>query len=88
MSRRNWAAIRMGERVRAEDIVMPDWVGGVYQVPWNAITIDFHSKWGVNMNGNLPHVCRHDDLLLTAPGMGIQCFMDVERVCMVWILRP
>ena len=88
MNRRSWAAIRLWGRVRTEDIVMSDRVGGVDQVPWNALTIDFHSKWGVNMNGNLPHVCRHDDLLLTAPDMGIQCIMDVEGVCMVWILRP
>ena len=70
-------------RVRTEDIVMSDRVGGVDQVPWNALTIDFHSKWGVNLNAYLPHVCRHDNLLLTSPDVVIQCFLDVERVCMV-----
>ena len=83
VGRRGWAAVWYVRMVRAQHIIMTDWVGCVNKVPRVALTINLDAEGRMDMNAHLPHVRRNNDLLLPAPYTEIQSLGNVGRITVV-----
>ena len=80
--------MRMVGFIRAQHIVVTDWVGNIDKMPKRAFSIHLDAKGCMDMNANLPQMRSDNDLLLTSPNTEIERLRNVCRVTVDWVLGP
>ena len=87
VGRCGWASVLI-RMVRVEYIIMSDWVGSIDQVPCVSLSVNLNAKWRVDMDADLPKVCRHNYLLLASPNTEIKRLRNVSGIGVVGVSRP
>ena len=67
---------------------MTDWVGGIDEMPGGAVAVDLNAKGGVDVDADLPDVCRNHYLLLASPNIGVQRLLYVDGMGVEGVFRP
>ena len=70
------------------DIIVSDWVGSIDQMPGRPSSVDSDPERSLNMDADLPQMCRDKYLLLASSNSRVKCLMDVKWVGMVRGFRP